>query len=117
MSLSYNLCGSFFYSLLFISVRDAKLVGIVGKATFQSCILMFSIYIIVIGPKIPACSCRTYGFILTMPDLSPNIGVLWYVHSQCNLKYFIPPMNSGTYIVLNTGTSLQKFSTFSEVSS
>lgn len=24
------------------------------------------------------CLCRTYGFILTIQDLSPNIGVLWY---------------------------------------
>lgn len=26
--------------------------------------------------------CSTYGFILTVPDLSPNIGVLWWVLSD-----------------------------------
>ncbi|PNX57086.1 phosphatidylinositol glycan anchor biosynthesis class U, partial [Trifolium pratense] len=28
------------------------------------------------------CLCRTYGFILTIQDLSPNIGVFWYFFAE-----------------------------------
>lgn len=44
----------------------------------------FPINLFCLSPDYTWCAvvCRTYGFILTVKDLSPNIGVLWYFFAE-----------------------------------
>lgn len=54
--------------------------------------------------------CRTYGFILTVPDLSPNIGVLWWAIS---LK--LPVLDNIYFLLLRCGNNISATDTLMQV--